>query len=119
MDGRRRVELNAFTSDQFVEWLEDKLQELQYQGIIKKVVPDTEILERVYRANVAGSYFKERTEDIAREAWKQTESATIPDELIQDIQERLADDSTVSWWEAIKDIVSPEAEVAEKEAGAG
>lgn len=39
VDGGQRVELNAFTSDQFVEWLEGKLQSLQEQGIIKGKPP--------------------------------------------------------------------------------
>ena len=41
----RRVELNAFTSDAFVEWLESKLEE---QGVAK-VIPDDSTLEDAYR----------------------------------------------------------------------
>jgi hypothetical protein len=43
---RQRVELNAFTSDQFVEWLTGKLDGLQQQGVISKVVPDANTLRR-------------------------------------------------------------------------
>ena len=85
-----------------MEWLEGKLQELQGKDIIKKVLPDTNSLERVYRANVGGAYFKERT----KEAWEQAEAATVPDELRELLQKRLAEDPTVSWWAAIKDIVN-------------
>lgn len=45
----RRVELNAFTSDHFVEWLDSKFAE---HGV-KKVVPDEEILEQAYRRAAA------------------------------------------------------------------
>ena len=75
--------MNAF---KFVEWLESKLQGLQGQGIIKKVAPDSATLERVFRANATGSYFKEHTEDMAPEASGQAEAVTIPDELMQELK---------------------------------
>jgi Topoisomerase 6 subunit A/Spo11, Toprim domain len=42
---RRRVELNAFASDRFIDWIERKLTE---HGV-KKVVPDDETLADAYR----------------------------------------------------------------------
>jgi hypothetical protein len=43
-----RVELNAMTADQFIDWLERKLDE---QGI-GKVVPDPETLATAYRRDI-------------------------------------------------------------------
>ena len=45
----RRVELNAFTSDQFIEWLEAKLR---LHGV-KKVIPDGKTLAEAYRRSRA------------------------------------------------------------------
>jgi len=45
----KRVELNAFTSDQFVKWLESKLK----QQKIRKLVPDQGTLEQAYRRRPA------------------------------------------------------------------
>ena len=43
--GNQRVELNAFSSEDFIKWIEAKLQEHN----IKKVVPDNDTLEAAYR----------------------------------------------------------------------
>ena len=45
VDGAQRVELNAFTSDHLIEWLEQKLEE---HGV-KKVIPNEETLAAAYR----------------------------------------------------------------------
>ena len=46
---RRRVELNAFTSDQLIEWIEEKLDE---HGV-EKVVPEEETLAKAPAASPA------------------------------------------------------------------
>ena len=43
-----RVELNAMTSDQFVSWLKEKLE----QAGVRKVVPDAITLERAYKRDI-------------------------------------------------------------------
>ena len=45
----RRVELNAFTAPQFIEWIETKLAERGLGGLI----PDDEVLEDAYRRALA------------------------------------------------------------------
>ena len=49
----QRVELNAFTSRQLVDWIEAKLQ----QHGITKVIPDAETLEVAYRRAIAARHF--------------------------------------------------------------
>ena len=48
--GRRRVELNAFTAPQFIEWIEGKLTE---QGLGKRLIPSDEVLADAYRRALA------------------------------------------------------------------
>jgi hypothetical protein len=103
---RRRVELNAFTSDQFVDWLTEKLDDLQRQGIIKKVIPDVDTLEEVYRANVARTRFEERVGELADAAWEEAAKARVPDDLLGQIETMLQDDPDLPWDQAIQRIVA-------------
>ena len=64
---------------------------------------------------MAGSYFQERIEELAKEAWEQADSASVPDDLMRQLQGKLTDDPTIPWWEAIKGIVSEETEPAEED----
>lgn len=104
IDGQQRVELNAFTSGQFAEWLEGNLQSLREQGVIQKAIPDADTLERVYRANVAAAYFEERAQEAARESWEQAEQSSVPSELEQAVSSKLVGDPSLAWWEAVKQI---------------
>ena len=64
---RRRVELNAFTSDQLVEWIEEKLEE---HGV-EKVVPEEDTLAAAARGFardlIAKRYLDTFADDIDRE----------------------------------------------------
>jgi hypothetical protein len=100
----RRVELNAFTSDDLVEWLDGKLSSLQSRGDIGKVMPDTDTVNRVYRAHVARAYYEKHGGELAERAWKAAEQAPLPDGLEGRIREALKADPTLSWYEAIKEI---------------
>jgi DNA topoisomerase VI subunit A len=102
----QRVELNAFASDEFVEWLTGKLDDLQRQGIIKKVIPDVDTLEKVYRANVARNHFEERVGELADEAWEQARGAPLPADLIGQLAIMLQDDPNLSWDKAIQRIIA-------------
>ncbi len=86
----QRVELNAFTSDQFVGWLTGKLDDLEQQGILGKVVPDVDALEQVYRAYVARAYFEERVGELADQAWEEGAKARVTDDLIDRVRQSLS-----------------------------
>lgn len=97
----QRVELNAFASDQFVEWLEGKLEE---HGI-EKVVPDEQTLATAYRRTIQVAAIRRAIQ----EAWKgagNTDDATVPEGLRERVLEALEDDPGQSWDDALWDIAS-------------
>jgi hypothetical protein len=59
-----RVELNAFTSDKLIEWIERKLK----QHGVEKVVPTKEVLELAYRRAVAINFLKSKQQELLEEA---------------------------------------------------
>jgi hypothetical protein len=99
----QRVELNAFASDEFIEWIEGKLQ----QHGIAKVVPDRETLAGAYRRMRRQAVVQKRIDellaDIADE--EQTEPLLIPDNLMGQIEERLSDDPALRWDAVLRAIV--------------
>jgi hypothetical protein len=97
----RRVELNAFTSPQLVEWIEGKLDAVG----IKKVVPDTVDLEQVYRLNLTKVYFEKHTQDIVRQAQDFANRQQIPSDLADRVRTLLEAASTIPWEEAIEQMV--------------
>lgn len=66
--GNQRVELNAFTSPDFIRWIEWKLEE---QGI-KKVIPDDDTPEKAYRRayQIAAITHRTRRQPRRRQALK-------------------------------------------------
>jgi hypothetical protein len=102
----QRIELNAFASDQFVEWLTGKLDELQQQGVISKVVPDADTLEKVYRANVARAYFEERVGELADQAWEEAAKARVSDDLSDRVRQSLSEAPMTPWYNAVRYLAS-------------
>jgi hypothetical protein len=74
----RRVELNAFTSPQFVEWLENKLTE---QGLGKRLIPDDDVLADAYRRALAVAETNIAIEQASETAIENAESAKVPKTL--------------------------------------
>jgi hypothetical protein len=97
----RRVELNAFTSPQLVEWIEGKLDAVG----IKKVVPDTADLEQVYRLNLTKVYFKKHTQDIVWQAQDFADRQQIPSDLADRVRTLLEAASTIPWDQAVEKMV--------------
>lgn len=100
LDGDR-VELNAFTSGDLIEWIERKLDE---HGV-KKVVPDRATLESAYRRTLEIEHVERAVAEAVDEARKHAEEATVPDDLEQRIRERLEDDPERSWDDVVADLV--------------
>jgi hypothetical protein len=99
-DGRyhgRRVELNAFTSDQFVAWLETKLEHHQ----VHKVIPDASILEKTYRRSIALHELAERIQQALPEAEQMARQATVPKDLQARIAQELVKDPAAPWDEVL------------------
>jgi hypothetical protein len=96
----QRVELNMFTSDQLVEYVEGKLQE---HGV-EKVIPDVGVLEQAWeraymaqRINVLIDHVYEgRAGDVPVEAMR-----PMPENITQRIRDRLEGNPEESWDEAL------------------
>jgi hypothetical protein len=95
-----RVELNAFTSRQLVNWIEAKLQE---HGIAK-VVPDDKTLEVAYRRAVAAAHFSKEAKQLAKAANRIGEDAVPPGDLDQRVRAALRRDPQLPWERAIERI---------------
>jgi len=96
-----RVELNAMTSEEFIHWLEAKLTKVG----VKKYVPEEVYLGEAYKRALYLTRLVEREKEL-REEFKKSE-IVIPDNLVEDVNEALSDDSEKSWDETIWDIVNP------------
>jgi hypothetical protein len=97
----QRVELNAFASDEFVEWIEGKLQE---HGVTK-VIPDGDTLANAYRRMRKQALVQERINEALDELEDDdTESVSIPANLIGRIKEWLSDDPALRWDAVLQEI---------------
>ena len=97
----RRVELNAMTSQQFVDWLEKKLKE----NGVKKIVPDETELEKAY----IGAYkAKKLRDEIQKLILKFDEEIKPPENLRETIKQKISN-STMSWDLAVKQIAAKNA----------
>jgi hypothetical protein len=79
----RRVELNAMTSPEFVEWFEDKLTE----KFPDPFIPDDDaVVVDAYRRALAAARINQAIEDARQIAIEQAESADIPPRLRELLQ---------------------------------
>jgi DNA topoisomerase VI subunit B len=97
----RRVELNAFTSAQFVEWLESKLTEHQ----IEKVVPDATTLAEAYRRAAGIRRYRLLLRNAVATVNAYAAGVEIPANLKERLVEILAKDPSVSWDLAIESLL--------------
>jgi hypothetical protein len=74
----RRVELNAFTSPQFIEWLDNKLTE---QGLTKRLIPDDETLHAAYRRALVIARLNAVLDDAVPDAIEAAQEARVPKSL--------------------------------------
>ena len=89
----RRVELNAFPSSDFIQWIESKLDS---QGI-KKIIPDKDVLENAYARAVKVAVVNNAIEAALDDAEDAAQKLTMPKMLKQKIAERLQEDPTLTW----------------------
>ena len=84
----RRVELNAFSSPQFIEWLESKLTE---HGLDDRLVPDDTIIEKAYRRAMAVAEINHVIEEAHKPAIKKAKAATVPKTLRRMLKKQMKD----------------------------
>ena len=93
----RRVELNQFTSDQMVEWLEAKLRSHR----VSKVIPDVRTLEQSWRRALELHALEKRLKKAAPEARRAARARKVPVNLSKRIAKMLKEDPALAWVEAL------------------
>jgi DNA topoisomerase VI subunit B len=93
----QRIELNAFTSDKLVEWIESKLT----AAGVKKIVPERETLETAYRRALQGALIRERLTAIVKETRDQARKAKVPRHLDRLVSDAFKADLAQSWADAV------------------
>ena len=95
--GGQRVELNEFTSDHLIDWIERKLK----QHGVKKVIPDDETLADAYQRAVLVGKINSHIE----EAREKENTTRVPKTLARQVRVLLKKEPTLSWDEAVSRIV--------------
>ena len=98
---KKRVELNAFASDELVAWIEKKFAE---HGL-KKVIPDDKILADAYQRASEYAVVQKAIDEKLTELRKTMTAATMPDDLRAAVESKLKARPTLTWDEAITEIV--------------
>jgi DNA topoisomerase 6 subunit A-like protein len=97
----RRVELNAMTARQFVDFLDAKLTE---HGV-KKVMPDADAMKeharRLYQQHLAKQVIEQAREDLERQATEMD----LPPDLKEQVEAELEREPSLSWDEAEAAVV--------------
>ncbi len=99
----RRVELNAMTSPQFVEFLERKLQE----NGVKKIIPDRTLLEETFVKMDRGRQLQDAFAKLKKRF--KFDAREVPSDIERRIGEILAKDPTLRWDAAVAKIVGASA----------
>jgi DNA topoisomerase VI subunit B len=98
----QRVELNAFTSENLLKWIEDKLRE---HGI-KKVIPDAKTLETAYRRAHMIRVLNEQLEPLVAAAKEESDGIDVDaDRIGREVEKQLQKSPAMSWDEAVAEIV--------------
>jgi hypothetical protein len=96
----RRVELNEFTSPQFIEWLEAKLT----QSLPHRLIPSDDILEDAYRRALAVASLNRTIERVSDRVIEKAKAASIPKSLRRKLARRLSA-SSAAWDEVLYHMV--------------
>jgi hypothetical protein len=98
----RRVELNALTSRQLVDFIEAKFK----QHGVKKVIPGDVVLEQQARRVIAQHLTKDALAKINEQLAKQASAVTLPADLAQRVAVLLEERPELPWDLAVAEIVS-------------
>jgi hypothetical protein len=96
----RRVELNALTSPQMVEFIERKLKENR----VEKIVPSTESLEEAYRLFARNVKVQEVVDQAIAEIDDDEDETEVPADLEKRVRDYLLKHPTVRWDQAVQKI---------------
>jgi hypothetical protein len=98
----RRVELNALTSPQFVQFLDAKLKK---HGI-KKVVPQADALATAYSLFVRNAKVEAVIEEAIDNMDDDDDEIEVPKDLEQQVRKYLEDHPTARWDEAVQSVAN-------------
>jgi DNA topoisomerase VI subunit B len=94
----KRVELNAFMSDEFVSWLELKLK----QHGLKKIIPRNSVLQKEYRRQATIARLQAILDHARAEVSKEAAKLKPPRELRQTVTYILSRNPALPWDEAVR-----------------
>ena len=97
----RRVELNAMTSDQFVAFVEAKLDEYG----VAKVMPDADVLADAYHRARVQAVVQAEIDVLVRAATEAEKGAPVPADLRERLTQHLATDRSLSWDAALQKVL--------------
>jgi hypothetical protein len=97
----QRVELNAFTSEQFVRWLESKLTEHR----VEKVFPDGTTLEQAYRRAVGLREYRTVLRSALNRVHELTAAVEAPATLTQMLADKMAASPELPWDIALEQLL--------------
>ena len=103
----QRVELNAFTSEQFVEFVEGKLRAA---GIVEKLIPDDETLEAAYRRALLIAKTNALIEREREQLEDEANDTELPSGLREKLHDALSRDPEQPWDEALYEIAKEESD---------
>ena len=95
----QRVELNAMTSEQFVEFIKRKLTE---HGV-EKIVPSKQTLDEAYQLFERGRRLEETFDKVAKDL--ETADARAPDDIKNRVTEIMRKRPTLRWDAAVKEVL--------------
>jgi hypothetical protein len=98
----RRVELNAMTSRQLVDFIEAKLIE---HGV-EKVMPENGALEQQARRLIEQALTRKAIEAVTAEIALRAAETELPDDLEDQVQAMLTDHPEIAWDQALAEIVT-------------
>jgi hypothetical protein len=96
----RRVELNAMTSRQFVDFIEQKFAE---HGVTK-LIPDHAVLEQHWRHLLAQRLAAKEFDKIRARVEKRAAKAALPEDLAQRVADKLEENPAFPWDYALSQI---------------
>jgi hypothetical protein len=101
----QRVELNAMTSRQLINFVEAKLQ----QHGIEKVIPNPDTLTDTYREFAASDRLSEAFDELKERLEQESESPIeVPADLETKVRKLIADKPDITWHHAVRLIVDPD-----------
>jgi hypothetical protein len=108
-----RYELNAMTSEQFIEWLDAKMEE---NGLSQKLIPPRAVLQGAFTENVTDRIRAGLTEKAVRDARVEERTATfaecmmVPYELDRKVEKLLEKTPTDPWKVSVGTLANGEAD---------